>query len=225
MNKMIEQLTREVPQTDTAVIFVDEQNDFGDENGKLAVKNGGEVVAPSNRMHRMAIESGWLRIYGRDWHPKNSVHFIEFGGPWPTHCEQETWGAEFLPGLQFKEDELGLIISKGMDPLNPISYSEFLGFTNDGRKLEQVLRSHGVRRVVVFGLATDYCVKETAKDAAGLGFLTYVLTDAVRAVNLNLDKQGNPRLEGPTDEEIAFSEMYKAGVIRMTTEHIAREWA
>ena len=199
--------------TDTAIIFVDVQNDFCP-GGKLGVTEGDKVVEPLNLIQRQAVDLMWLRVYGRDWHPKNSKHFIEFGGPWPEHCIEGTFGAEFHKDLNVGEDSLGFIISKGMDPENPISYSEFLGVTKDGKTLEQLLKEHRVKRVVVGGLATDYCVKETAKDAARLGFLTYVLTDAVKAVNLNTG-----------DDELAFAEMEEAGVRRINTQHIWRDWA
>ena len=156
------------------------------------------MVWPLNHEVTSAKNRGWLLIAGRDWHPRKSVHFAEFGGIWPVHCVQGTFGAEFHKELDTKG---ATIISKGMDPADANSYSEFLGFTEDDKTLEQLLRESSIKRIVLGGLATDYCVKGTALDAISLGFETYLLRHASRAVNLK-----------PEDEGLAIQKMYEAGV-------------
>jgi len=183
--------------TDTALILIDVQNDFCP-GGTLAVPDGDKVVWPLNHEVTSAKNRGWLLIAGRDWHPRKSVHFAEFGGIWPVHCVQGTFGAEFHKELDTKG---ATIISKGMDPADANSYSEFLGFTEDDKTLEQLLRESSIKRIVLGGLATDYCVKGTALDAISLGFETYLLRHASRAVNLK-----------PEDEGLAIQKMYEAGV-------------
>lgn len=184
--------------TDTALILVDVQNDFCP-GGSLAIPSGDEVVWPLNHEVTGARNNGWMIIAGRDWHPEVSKHFKDFGGVWPIHCVQNTEGARFHPDL---DTEGAIIISKGMDPDNVDSYSEFLGITEDGKTLEQLLRESGVTRVLVGGLATDFCVKATAIDAANLGFETYILRHASR-----------PVFPGEAGELAAIKEMYDAGVV------------
>ena len=168
---------------DTALIVVDMQHDFADPNGSLYVDGGDEVVAVVNREIRQAREGGALVVYTQDCHPATTPHFAKDGGTWPVHCVAGTWGAEFVDGL----DTDGPVIRKGSNGEDGYS-----GFTvrdpetgaEAPTKLSGLLHDHGIERVVVVGLATDYCVKETALDARREGFATEVLEAAVRAVDL-----------------------------------------
>ena len=128
----------------------------------------------------------------RDWHPPDHGSFAERGGPWPVHCVQGTEGAELHPALD--RSQVDVVIDKGQDP-GTEGYSGF-----EGTELANVLREHEVDEVVVVGLATDYCVKNTALDALREGFRVTVDASAVRGVNVN---------EG--DSERALEEVRAAG--------------
>jgi len=124
-------------------------------------------------------------VYSQDWHPDSTPHFQKDGGVWPVHCVGETWGAQFHPKLRVLEDAEYLKKGTGGED----GYSVFtVRDPQTGREastaLERILHGRGIRRLVIVGLATDYCVKETALDARRLGFETVVIRDAVAAVNL-----------------------------------------
>jgi nicotinamidase/pyrazinamidase len=184
----------------TALVVVDVQNDFADPKGSLYVREGDRVPAVINREIELATAAGGPVVYTQDWHPQRTPHFVTDGGIWPVHCVQGTWGAEFHPALRVA----GSVVRKG-------SHGEdgYSGFTmrhpTSGQKqpteLDGLLKQRGVRRLVVVGLATDYCVKATALDGRSLGYETSVLEDAVRAVNLQ-----------PGDGEAALEELRRAGV-------------
>jgi nicotinamidase/pyrazinamidase len=167
----------------TALIVVDVQNDFADSKGSLYVRQGEQVVPRANEEIGRAAPTGSLIVYTQDWHPEHTPHFQTDGGIWPVHCVQGTWGAEFHPGLTV----LGEIVRKGSGGEDGYS-----GFTmrdpGSGEErdtpLEGLLRGRGIERVVVVGLATDYCVKETALDAVRRGFDTTVISEAIGAVDL-----------------------------------------
>ena len=173
-----------------ALIVVDVQNDFCP-GGALAVPHGDEVVAPLNRLIKEFLASGDVVVKSRDWHPRQTRHFAEFGGTWPVHCVQNTRGAEFHEDLT--EDPRIKIISKGMGDED--SYSAF-----DGTDLAKTLRDEGVKEVWVGGLATDYCVKNTVLDARREGFSVKVVSDAMRPVEVNAG-----------DGQRAIAEMQRAG--------------
>ena len=175
-----------------ALIVVDVQNDFLP-GGALAVREGHRVVEPIKRIMRHFS----YVVATRDWHPQQHPHFKPHG-TWPYHCIQDTTGAAFAPGLD--TGEFDDVVSKGTDP----SSDGYSGF--DATQLERLLRDRNIRRVFVCGLATDYCVKSTALDAAELGFETILLTDAVAAVNLNA-----------SDEAQALEEMVAHGVAFATS--------
>jgi nicotinate phosphoribosyltransferase len=171
----------------TALIAVDVQGDFLP-GGSLAVPDGDAVVDPILRLAARVD----LVVATRDLHPPQHVSFAESGGPWPAHCVAGTPGAALHPAI----DALaGLVVSKGQDRERD-AYSGF-----DGTGLAGILRSRGVERVVIGGLATDYCVRATALDAVKEGFATEVVTAAVRAVDVKLG-----------DGEAALGEMRRAGV-------------
>jgi nicotinamidase/pyrazinamidase len=159
-----------------ALVVVDVQNDFLP-GGSLAVPRGDEVVVPLNRAIDAAVSRGVPVFATRDWHPENHCSFRARGGPWPPHCVQGTAGARIASALELPPS--ATLISKGTRPERD-AYSGF-----DGTDLAERLRARGVRRVVVGGLATDYCVKSTVSDALDRGFEVLWLADAVRAVEVN----------------------------------------
>ena len=169
-----------------ALIIVDVQNDFCP-GGALAVTDGDQVVAVLNRLIAEFERSGLPVVATRDWHPQRTAHFNTHGGTWPPHCVQGTKGAEFHANLALGEG--AVIISKGMAE-NADSYSGFDGVDACGVRLADLLRERAVERLVVGGLATDYCVKQTALDGLDRGFKVVVLEDAVRGVNV---KTGDAR--------------------------------
>jgi len=184
----------------TALVVVDVQNDFADQGGSLHVTGGEELVPVVNREVRRAVAAGAFVVYTQDWHPPVTPHFAKDGGPWPVHCVAGTWGAELAPGLEVA----GPVVRKGTGGED--GYSGFTvrdPGTGDERSTElaALLRHRGVRRVVVVGLATDYCVKGTALDAMKEGFATTVLVEATRAVEHNVG-----------DGAKALEELARAGV-------------
>ena len=176
--------------TKQALIVVDVQNDFCP-GGTLAVSHGDEVVAPLNKLIDQFLERGDPVYLSRDWHPRTSKHFAEYGGIWPVHCVQNTTGAEFHPAL--RHDPRIKVVSKGLGDTD--CYSAF-----DETDLESQLHESGVEEVVVGGLATDYCVKNTVLGARDRGFKVKAVKDAMRPVDLH-----------PGDGERAIEEMRAAG--------------
>ncbi|MGH9245133.1 MAG: isochorismatase family protein [Acidimicrobiales bacterium] len=167
----------------TALIVVDVQNDFADPNGSLYVQGGEAVVARVNEAVDAARAAGAPIAYTQDWHPESTPHFAKDGGIWPVHCVGGTWGAEFHPDLvvageSVKKGTGGEDGYSGFTMRDPVTGDE------SATGLADLLRDLGVDRVVVVGLATDYCVKATALDAVKLGFATTVVREAVAAVNL-----------------------------------------
>ena len=179
-----------------ALIIVDVQNDFCP-GGALAVTDGDQVVAVLNRLIPEFERAGLPVIATRDWHPQQTTHFNTHGGSWPPHCVQGTKGAEFHADLALGEG--AVIISTGMAE-NADGYSGFDGVDARGVRLADLLRERAIERLVVGGLATDYCVKQTVLDGLQKGFTVVVLEDAVRGVNLNLN-----------DARQALDEMKRAG--------------
>ena len=155
-----------------ALIIVDVQNDFCP-GGALAVPNGDEVVPVINRL----LEHRWLSVATMDWHPAEHSSFEPHGGPWPPHCVQETVGAELHPELD--ASKIQLVITKGSHP----DHDAYSGF--QGTELATILRHRGIYRIVVCGLATDYCVRATAHDALQEGLEVFVVEDAIRGVEVN----------------------------------------
>ena len=174
-----------------ALIVVDLQNDFLS-GGSLEVPNGNEVI-PVFNFYVEAFQSKGLPIFAtRDWHPPNHVSFQEQGGPWPSHCVPGTDGAEFAPDLHLPESTV--IISTATQ----VEKDVYSGFQETD--LDERLRSAGIDRLFIGGLATDYCVLSTVKDAIDLGYKVFLLQDAIRAVNVQ-----------PEDGEKAEEEMRRLG--------------
>ena len=188
-------------QTDDALIIVDVQNDFLP-GGSLAVPRGDEVVPVLNR-YIHAFEEKELPIFAtRDWHPVNHCSFKAYGGTWPPHCVQGSKGAEFAPGLQLPKD--AMIISKDTNPAE----NTYSGFANTD--LHDRIQALGAKRLFVGGLATDYCVLNTVKDALSLGYEVYLMEDAIRAVNVHSG-----------DGKEAIEEMVRLGAKLIKVENIA----
>lgn len=191
---------------DTALLIVDVQNDFCP-GGALPVPEGDQVVPVLNRAIERFQRAGALIIASRDWHPEKSTHFAAYGGQWPVHCVQNTEGAVFHPDLRLPDD--AIIVSKGMGE-NEDAYSAFDARTEEGTPLEDLLRAKGVQRLVVGGLATDYCVRASVLGALERGFEVLVLQDAVRGVDVQ-----------PGDSEKAIAEMQSKGAKLVTLEEVA----
>src|SRR5690349_15695001 len=181
-----------------ALIVVDVQNDFCP-GGTLAVAHGDEVVAPLNELIEEFLERGDPVYKSRDWHPPHTKHFQAYGGTWPVHCVQNTRGAEFHP--QLKDDPRIRVISKGLGDTD--CYSAF-----DETDLAVQLRDQGVKELVVGGLATDYCVKETVLAGLKEGFKVKAVENAMRPVDLN-----------PADGERAIEAMRAAGAQILNTDN------
>ena len=183
-----------------ALLVVDMQNDFGHPDGALSVAGALEIVPLINAEIGHARAGQAIVIYTQDWHPPDTPHFEKDGGIWPVHCVRDTWGAALLPELA----QDGSVVRKGSEGEDGYS-----GFTTRDptsgeerpTELNALLQKAGVGRIVIVGLASDYCVKESALDAVRLGLEVDVIEAAVRAVNLQ-----------PDDGRDALAAMRAAGV-------------
>ncbi len=188
------------PGPDDALLIVDAQNDFLP-GGSLAVPQGNDVIPALNR-YSAAFRTRHLPIFAsRDWHPSNHCSFTEQGGPWPPHCVAETNGAQFASGLDLTD---ATIISKATEPESD-AYSAF-----ENTDLDQRLKQAGVKRLFVGGLATDYCVLNSVRDAIRLKYSVVLLEDAIRAVNIQ-----------PEDGPKAIEEMLELGCQPATVESVS----
>lgn len=202
----------------TALLIVDVQNDFIP-GGALAVAGGDLVVPVIN-----ALQGKFNHVIAtQDYHPsnhgsfaanhagKNPGEFIELAGMtqilWPVHCVQGSRGADFHPDLI--QSQWKAIFQKGKNP----EVDSYSGFFDNARRgdtgLGDYLKSNGINRVFVCGLALDYCVKFTALDARSLGFETILILDATQAVNLH-----------PLDGEAAIQEMKAGGITILTSKEL-----
>ena len=159
----------------SALVVVDMQNDFCDENGALPVPGCRSIIENVNKYIEMFERAKRAVVASRDWHPPNHISFKVRGGPWPPHCVQGSAGADFHPELRLPDK--AVIISKGTDP-DAEAYSAF-----DRTELHYVLSKLGVRRVFVCGVATEYCVRATVKDALELGYEVILLGDAIAGIS------------------------------------------
>ena len=174
------------PDSGDALVVVDVQRDFCP-GGSLAVREGDRVVPVVNRL----APRFQTVVTTHDSHPPGHSSFVERGGPWPPHCVEGTPGWDPHPDLDIKAD---FQVFKGRDP-------EVDGYTGWNHELADFLARRGATRVVVVGLALDYCVQATALDARAAGHEVLVLTDATRAVNVR-----------PDDGERALDALRAAGV-------------
>jgi len=185
---------------DDGLLIVDLQRDFLP-GGALGVAGGDAVVAPVNASIARFAEHRLPVFASRDWHPAGHCSFREEGGPWPPHCVADSPGAEFAPGLRLPPE--ACVVSKGTTRGRD-EYSAF-GHT----ELHARLRDRHVLRLVVAGLATDYCVRSTVLDALALGYRVVVLRDAVAAVDVQ-----------PGDGARALREMQEAGAVLATSDQL-----
>jgi nicotinamidase/pyrazinamidase len=170
-------------------VIVDFQNDFTP-GGALAVPHGDEIAGRLNAL--MESDDFDLIVATRDWHPPDHGSFSERGGPWPVHCVAGTHGAQLHSAL--RSDRVDVIVDKGRDP----STEGYSGF--DGTDLAEQLRERGVDRIVVAGLATDYCVRATALDGLREGFAVTLDSAASRGIDAQ-----------PGDVDRALDEVRAAG--------------
>lgn len=167
----------------TAVVIVDLQRDFTQAyKGSLAVPGSDQNYIDSvNEVTKYFMDKGF-RIYAtQDWHPANHISFKVNGrgGIWPVHCQQNTPGADILLDKEILDN--AIIVKKGMNP----DYDSYSGFKDDNGAetiLPKELKKHGIRDLVIYGIATDYCVKATVLDARAAGFNVYVLSSYCRGV-------------------------------------------
>jgi nicotinamidase/pyrazinamidase len=190
-----------MPHAGDALLVVDVQNDFLP-GGSLGVPDGGRVLAPINNAIAVFLSQGLPIFASRDWHPVNHCSFREQGGPWPPHCMADTPGAAFSSALNLPATATLIYKATREDEE---AYSVF-----GGTGFEGMLRRAGVRRIFIGGLATDYCVLATTRDACLLGFSVVVLTDAVCAVEVH-----------PGDGERALTEMRQLGAQFVTCEDMS----
>ena len=181
------------PRAGDALIVVDVQKDFLP-GGALAVPFGDQVIPPLNSAIQMMEKEGFPIILTRDWHPPDHGSFRDQGGPWPPHCVIQSEGAQFAPDLFVPPS--ALILSKGTDP-DQDGYSAF-----ETPDLNQQLREAGTRRLLIGGLATDYCVLNTVLDGLKLGHEVFLLKDGIRAVDVH-----------PGDGKRAMEEMIRRGAM------------
>jgi nicotinamidase/pyrazinamidase len=188
--------------THTALLVVDVQNDFADPEGSLYVRDADVVIGTANREMAAARAAGALVVTTQDWHPPVTPHFAKDGGTWPVHCVADSWGAELHPGLTPGDHQ----VFKGVGGEDGYSGFSMVHPTTGDRTstgLDALLREHDIRRVVVVGLATDYCVKETALDAVRLGYGTSVVLDGVRPVELEAG-DGQRAVDAMADAGVAL---------------------
>ena len=166
----------------TALVVVDVQNDFADPAGGLYVRDGEHVVPLVSELVGAAQNAGSAVVYTQDWHPASTPHFAKDGGIWPVHCVGDTWGAELHPQLLVKGPSVRKGTS-GEDGYSGFSVRNPTTVETAPTQLQSLL-DPSVRRLVVVGLAGDYCVKETALDGVRLGYDVEVPLRLTRFVEL-----------------------------------------
>ena len=183
----------------TALLVVDIQNDFADPDGSLYVRDGEAILLDVNDLVAAAQNAGAAVVYTQDWHPADTPHFEKDGGLWPVHCVADSWGAELHPHLIVH----GPVVRKGTsgeDGYSGFSVRDPVTGAAAPTQLQSLLEP-SVERLVVVGLAGDYCVKETALDGIRLGYRVELPLRLTRFVELD---------EGDTERAVA--EMRTAGV-------------
>lgn len=184
-----------------ALLVVDVQNDFCPK-GALAVPKGDKIIPAINKYINIFAKAKLPILATRDWHPKVTKHFKKFGGTWPVHCIEGTNGADFCPNLKLTGDTI--LLYKGMNP-GQDSYSAFQAEDKNGVTLEDYLNLLEVKELYIAGLATDYCVRFTTRDAIQKGLKVKILVDAIKGVNLK-----------PADSQEAIEEMLRLGAKKIT---------
>lgn len=185
--------TETTPTSGEALIIVDVQNDFLP-GGALAVSGGDLIIPVLNQCIDRFSNQGLPIFATRCWHPEDHCSFKEQGGPWPRHCVAGTHGAAFAADLKLPVTTQ--VISKAMASKED-AYSGF-----QGTNLALLLHDLEIEQLFISGLATDYCVLHTVKDALKAGFKVIVLIDAIRAVNVS-----------PGDGDKALAQMQQQGAL------------
>jgi nicotinamidase/pyrazinamidase len=185
----------------TALLVLDVQNDFADPDGSLYVRDAESVIDVANAEIEAARAAGALVVYTQDWHPPDTPHFAKDGGTWPVHCVGGTWGAELHPRLTAVDGARVRKGTGGEDGYSGFTVADPVSRETHPTGLDGLLQKRGIERVVVLGLATDYCVKATALDAVALGYAPTLVADGARPVELE-----------PGDGRRAIDEMTAAGV-------------
>jgi nicotinamidase/pyrazinamidase len=185
----------------TALLVVDIQNDFADADGSLYVRDAESVIDVANAEIDAARSAGAMVVYTQDWHPPVTPHFAKDGGIWPVHCVRDSWGAALHPRLTVVNGERVRVGVGGEDGYSAFTVADPVTRDTEPTALDSLLRDRGIERVVVLGLATDYCVRATALDAVDLGYDTTLVVDGARPVELE-----------PGDGQRAIAEMAAAGV-------------
>lgn len=178
----------------SALIIVDVQKDFCP-GGTLAAPKGNEIIPVINKL----MDKFEIILASKDWHPSKTIHFEK----WPPHCIRGTEGAAFHPDLN--QQKIELVALKGTGNSDD-GYSAFEATNMD---MIHWLKRKNVDTIYICGIATEYCVMSTAKDAVRSGFKTYCITDAIAPVNAH-----------PGDEESALQKMKDVGIILITSDKI-----
>lgn len=179
-----------------ALVVIDVQNDFLP-GGSLAVPEGDQVIPVLNGYIEQFISRHLPVIATRDWHPPNHCSFIRQGGPWPAHCVVDSKGAEFASALHLPAAVK--VFSKATEA-GQENYSDF-----SNPAFKEQLDEMKVRRLFIGGLATEYCVLNTVRDALSHPYQVFLLVDAIRAINVR-----------PQDGEQAINEMIEKGAKLIT---------
>lgn len=185
------QLSEHVLKTGDALLIVDVQNDFLP-GGALPVSNGDMIINVLNEWIERCTNAGRPIFATYDWHPDNHCSFREFGGPWPSHCVAGSQGAEIASALALPAS------AHRIPKAGNSQYDSYSGF--NGTALHAELQKLAISRLIVGGLATDYCVRQTVLDGLSLGYRIVLLPNAMRAVDLR-----------PGDGQQAMDEMLAAG--------------
>lgn len=188
-----------------ALLIVDVQNDFCP-NGALGVPGGDKIIPKVNKYIKIFSKKKLPIFATRDWHPVKTMHFKDFGGIWPVHCIQNYQGAAFHSKLRLPKGVI--LLYKGMDPRKD-SYSAFQAEDESGTGFIKLLNILRVEEIFIAGLATDYCVKFSTRDAIRYGFKVKILTDAIKGVDLK-----------PGDSERAIKDMVRHGAKILTFKKI-----
>jgi nicotinamidase/pyrazinamidase len=162
-----------------ALLVVDIQNDFCP-GGALGVREGDQIIPVVNKYVVLFLKKHLSVFVSRDWHPEDTKHFRESGGPWPAHCVRNTEGAEFHP--DFHVPEQAIILSKGTSP-ELDGYSVFEAQDSQKKLFIELLKEMNIDELYIAGIATDYCVKWTSLDAIKNNFIVHVLVDAIKGVD------------------------------------------
>lgn len=189
--------------TRTALLVIDVQNDFAHPEGSLSVDDADAAIRAVNREIAVARDAGSLVVTTQDWHPADTPHFAKDGGTWPVHCVADTWGAELHADLVAGDHQIFKGVG-GEDGYSGFSMVHPTTGDTSSTGLDGFLRERGIERVVVVGLATDYCVKATALDAVALGYRTTVVEDGVRPVELEAG-DGQRALDAMADAGVTLA--------------------